>query len=316
MSDALPTILDSLRVRTTIFSRGSFRAPWSVYSDGVPGAIFHAVVDGRCTAVPLDGDAEPVVLETDDILVLSRGQRHVMTSDPELEPVPRGELTNHGGQSVHLGAVESLAYGSRDGAKCEIVCGSFQLDHGAADVLLQLLPPVMHVRPQTQVTPWVRQTLGLMIAEIESGVPGATTVISRLADVLFIHVVRAYVEAMPEAARGWLAGARDPAIARALARIHAEPDQPWTVESLGAAVGMSRSGFHARFSEVVGETPAAYLARWRMLTAADRLRQPDPPSIAALAEDVGYGSEDAFTRAFKREMGVTPARYRRDHAAA
>jgi AraC-like DNA-binding protein len=182
-------------------------------------------------------------------------------------------------------------------------------DNGATDPLLAVLPPFIHVKAKA-ARPWLRSTVEQVVAELDSGGAGSDEVATRLSDILFIQAVRAHFQENADSAEaGWLAGARDQHVGRALALLHGQPDQPWTVGSLARRVAFSRSAFADRFMELVGEPPLRYLTRLRINTAAQRLRSGDD-KLTTIAADVGYESVSAFNRAFKRHLGMTPGEYR------
>jgi transcriptional regulator GlxA family with amidase domain len=199
------------------------------------------------------------------------------------------------------------------GGLTKLVCGRVQLEDGATDPILAVLPPLIRVRATGEgARPWLRLTVERIAAELDSGDAGSDEVANRLADILFIQAVRAYFEENADTTEvGWLAAARDQRVGRALALLHGEPDQPWTVGSLARRVSVSRSAFADRFTQLVGEPPVHYLTRLRINTAAKRLRSSDDKLIA-IAADAGYESVAAFIRTFKRYVGMTPGDYR-DH---
>lgn len=296
--DAVAEILRSLRLASSVWCRAEFSAPWAVHTRGARGAIFHAVVSGR--AFGKRGD-DQVELEGGDLVLFSRGDAHVMSDRPLRKPVPIRSLVAQGEDRC----VGAIRHGG-GGAQTVIICGAFDLEHGARDLLLGLLPPVLHVRRDAGLVRWFDQTLSLMQAELDADRPGAETVVAKLADVLFVQILRASVAELPSGAGGWLAALRDPPIARALAKIHQSPAERWSVEALAEVAHLSRSAFCGRFAKLVGESPAQYLTRWRMYTAVDLLKRRGDLGNAELAAMVGYDSEDAFARAFKRHLGFTP----------
>ena len=301
--DALSSILRGLRLGSAVVSRTHVTRPWAVRSPGASTAIFHAVLRGR--AIACCGDAPPVALSRGDIVVLTHGDTHVLCDDVATPPVPVAKL-----KVRRAGAVPHLEHGG-GGEETVLVCGKFELEHAAGGALLSLLPRLLHAAGRgALVAPWVETTLRLIEDEIEHSDAGADTMLARLADVLFMQVLRQHVASSPDSARGWLAALRDAHIGQALSLIHAEPREAWSAESLAAKVGLSRTRFFERFTELVGEPPARYVARWRMSAAADLLKQ-GGLSTAEVAERVGYSSEEAFTRVFKRRLGVSPAAYRR-----
>ena len=193
--------------------------------------------------------------------------------------------------------------------------GIFRFDHAAARRLVELLPPVIQIDPwQGDGAEWIASTLRMVAREAVRPGPGGDIVITRLADVLVVQVIRTWLEA--DASRdGWLAALRDPQLGRALAAVHREPSEPWTLARMAGVAGMSRSGFAARFAQLVGEPPMAYVTDWRMQLARSLLRERDA-SVSEIARRVGYGSEASFGRAFKRAFGAPPGRLRqRDRAA-
>jgi AraC-like DNA-binding protein len=301
--DALSTILGSLRLGSTIVSRTHLTAPWAVESPPGAVAIFHAVVEGRCWA--RRADDEPVSLGTGDIVVLTRGDRHVLSSAPRLPPAPVTALR----RVRQASGVLDLEFGG-GGERTRIICGKFRIDHPGGDSLLELLPPLLHApAASASAAPWVDTTLRLLDTEIGREQPGLDAMLTRLTDVLFMQVIRSHFAAGP-GARGWFAAVQDPAIGRALALVHEEPGGPWSAAALGARVGLSRTCFFQRFAELMGEPPARYVARWRVHAATDLMRR-EKLSTAQIAERVGYASEDAFTKVFKRLLGVSPSTYRR-----
>jgi AraC-like DNA-binding protein len=197
----------------------------------------------------------------------------------------------------------------------EYLCGAFTFSGDGARPLLTALPEAIHVRGEKgRMMPWLESHLQAVACELTSGRPGAAMVIARLSEVLFVQAVRAHLADLPPDAVGWTAAAHDPHVSRALALVHREPERDWTIASLGAAVGLSRSSFAARFQAVMGQAPLAYLTTWRMHRARGMLRNP-AVSIAQVADRVGYASAAAFTAAFKRATGGTPGAWRRRVAA-
>lgn len=303
--DPLSELLASLRLSSCILSRGEFTAPWSVESRPLADAVFHAVTTGTAW-VRRRGAAKALPLATGEIVVLPRGDGHVMSSDPTLQPVSISQVPSRRG----AGDVAIVEYGG-GGALTRIICGTFRLQHVAADSLLGLLPRVMRVDRNNPHARWIDLTLGMLEQELLSTQAGADAAVTRLTDVLFVHLLRSHVSQLPPGTTGLLGALGDAQIGRALGLIRRAPAERWTVASMARAVGLSRSTFAARFVELVGEPPTQHLTRWRMQCAADRLRHSAGLSTIEVAEGVGYQSEDAFVRAFRRFMGCTPAAYRR-----
>lgn len=300
--DALDAILRTVRLETSVLSRAHFGAPWAVDSAGTADPIFHAVREGSCF-VRRRRAKRWLELREGDVVVLPGGQAHVMASDPDAPTVSldgRGPTWARAPMLEHTGG----------GARCRILCGNFRLDHAGAGWLLELLPPVLHMRasdPEAAV--FVRSTLDLIDRELESEHAGADTIVARLTDLL---VVRALREAAAQSTdvHGWLGAARDPQVGKALALIHREPEQGWTAATLATKVGMSRTRFFDRFTEVVGEPPARYVTRWRATVAAELLSS-EKLGTAEVAARVGYASDRAFHAMFRKHHGMSPSAYRR-----
>lgn len=303
--DSLSTILGSVRLASTAISCARFGAPWAVHTEGAPSGIFHAILEGSAW-ISAGGGQAPLHLVEGDVIVLPSGIAHTIGNDPQTPAVSIRDLSVQRTE----GGVGVVHHGGR-GAVTRIFCGTFRLDHDAESSLLSLLPPLMHVpgsrEPMGEPT---SATLKLLDHEVTHNAPGSGTMILRLCDVLFVQVLREHVAASPAGARGWLAALRDEHVGKALALIHENPAERWDARLLAARAGTSRSRLFARFTQLVGEPPARYVARWRILTAADLLRR-RRTSIADVAERVGYASEDAFVKAFKRHLGDSPSEYRR-----
>ena len=227
-------------------------------------------------------------------------------------PVPRPtnlfDLPRREQVSEHY---ETIRHGG-GGASTSLLCGVVRFDHPAAHQLVRLLPRMIHIEASSSPEmEWMQTTWRLMAAEARNLRPGGETVITRLADILLIQAIRSWIAQDPAAQTGWLGALQDKQIGRAIALIHREPGQAWTVASLAAEVAMSRSAFAARFTELVGEPAMHYVARWRMQVALTWLKDDNAP-LADLANRLGYQSEAAFSRAFKRFIGVSPGAARRN----
>ena len=211
--------------------------------------------------------------------------------------------------NAHVPRYERLVHGG-GGAHTRLLCGAVEFDHPGAAALTRLLPSIIHVSewPESHRA-WFDASITLMSHEAATARPGSETIMTRLADVFVVQAIRSWIVSNPDALTGWLRGLRDPRLGRALLAMHESPGDDWTVTSLARVCGMSRSGFSAAFKEVVGESPARHLAGWRMQLAHARLRDEDV-SLAELAEDLGYASQAAFSRAFKRHTGQNPSEVR------
>lgn len=306
--DALSEFLSAIRVEGSLFSRAELTAPWGVQTRGAGDGIFHAVVAG---AGQLEVEGEPVrSFRAGDLIVMPHGAAHTLRD-------VAGSPARHISQwpsDVEEDGLPCLR-GGGPGAPTSLLCGTFRFDEEGREALLPLLPPVIHVQGGGSGTAaWLDGTLRMLADELASGRPGGSVLVARLADLLFVHVVRAWLEQAPTSSAGWLAALSDPRLARAVAAMHGDAAKGWTVAELAREAGMSRSSFFQSFSAVVGEPPAAYLVRWRMTLARAQLRRTGD-GLARIAERVGYGSEAAFSRAFKRQTGQSPSAFRRSARA-
>lgn len=308
--DALDDILSHVRMRGSVFRRAELDAPFGVETSGAPAPIFHAVVGGSAY-IKVAGERKARRLAEGDVVLLPHGHGHIISDDPRRATVPISSLPHRDVEE----SVPTVFHGG-SGARTSIVCGIFKSDPDhEAHPLLPLLPPVVHVSGDGGTTSRYFETVLRMLRdELDSQRPGASTVVARLTDVLLVQILRAWVESLADGEGGWLGALRDPRIASALARIHNEPDESWTVERLAKASGMSRSSFHERFTRLVGQSPARYLLSWRMHLAADALRRGDA-RVGELAGKLGYESESAFSQAFRRVIGVRPLAYKTAAAA-
>jgi AraC-like DNA-binding protein len=271
----------------------------------MPGYLwFHVVTAGRLW---LETEAdEGDWFQLGDLALVPHGDGHALRSEPGA-PAP-GILDLE--REAVSDRYEVLRHGD-GGAPTGLICGAVRFEHPAAGNLIQILPKT--IRIEASSTPrldWMQSTLRLMASEASELRPGGEAVITRLGDILVIQAIRAWMESDPAARRGWLGALQDPQVGRAISAIHREPARDWTVASLAQEVAMSRSAFAARFTELVGEPVMSYVARWRMHVAVAALRD-EGATVAQLADRLGYRSEAAFSRAFKRVIGVSPGAIRR-----
>lgn len=316
--DALSETLRVVRLVGAIFIHGRFTAPWCYQSPHADAAaplleptaervvIFHMITEGECW-VEMDGQA-PTRLAAGDAVIFPQGDAHRMASQPGLEPASGARL-----QEVLSRRPRLLAYGG-GGATTKLICGYLACDDRLAKLLLAGLPPLVKVSVRgSNAGVWLEASLRYALAEARSPRPGGTGVLSKLAEVLFIEVLRLYMNELAEdreGRTGWLAGVNDRIVGAALRALHARPAQAWTLEELARVAGSSRSVLAERFQQLVGSSPMQYLAQWRMLLATDLLRRSQAP-LAQIAEQVGYQTDTAFSRAFRREFGEPPAAWRR-----
>lgn len=295
MSDAL----DLVRLRADLVCLSAFREPWGVAFPAGPSHL-HIVQSGVATA-RLTGHDELLRADAGDILLFPRGAGHEL-------------VDQRGSTVVALEQIEDAAYDPAtirfshggDGAESRLLCCRFNFHGAYADQLLAALPPIIHVRGAAD---WLDTSVRFLIIEAQQLRPGAAVMISRLIDLLFVQTLRAWADSRDHDL-GWLGGLSDARIGRTLAAIHAEPVRNWTAHDLAAVAGLSRSAFADRFTRIVGMTPLAYVARWRLNLAAELL-DTGSISIGDVARRVGYASDAAFNRAFKAQFGNSPAQFRK-----
>lgn len=306
--DALAEILQTMHLQSAVFCRSEFRSPWGVQIGKEYGykTKFHIVVSGQCW-LQVQGLDAPVCLSDGDFVFLPPGTTHslsdtltspVVSLEKILQPIP-----SNGFRTFHYGGAETQT-------PTIIVSGGMTFRESATNPLLAALPLLIHIKGEEgRLMPWLTTTLQSLECETASDLPGRQTVLTRLADILFVQAVRSYLAQLPQQG-GWLRALCEPGIGLALGLLHRYPEQNWTVATLAQRVSMSRSGFAARFTRLVGTPPLKYLTHWRMSKAAELL-QSDRWSIKEVAVQVGYDSDVAFTQAFKRWSGLPPGAYRR-----
>ena len=305
--DPFGEVLHFLQMSGTFYCRSELTAPWGLHLPPDPEAMwFHVVNAGNCW-LAIDGD-EPQHLGPGDFALVPHGEGHLLFSEPGV-PAPRVDQLDYDYASDRYAI---LRHGG-GGTSTSVVCGTVRMGHPAARSLAKLLPRkiVVESSPTTPETDWMYSTLRLIAAEGQALRPGGEAVITRLSDILVIQAIRSWITSDDVARTGWLAALRDPRIGRAMSIVHRDPGLSWSVTTLAREVAMSRSAFSARFTELVGEPVMQYVTRWRMQVAFDRLRNEGEIPIAELAAQLGYESEAAFSRAFKRTVGITPGAVRR-----
>jgi AraC-like DNA-binding protein len=301
-TDVLADVIGSLHLEGRVFCRMELSGPWGFRTPDDGLARFHVIERGACWMRA--GEEDPVPLSAGDLVVALNA--HQLSDGPRTRTVSMKDFLR--GFADKPGAV--LRHRGR-GLPTHMVCGSFRFSHGEGHPLLAVLPPLLHVKGQDgQALEWLDLTLRFLASEARHPRPGSETVITRLTEVIFVQAVRAWIEMQPEGRGGWLGALRDRQISRVLSLMHGEPGRIWTVPALAAKAGMSRATLARRFAVLVGEPPLTYLSRWRMRTAAMLLRS-QSLSLSEVAERVGYQSEAALGRAFRRMMGVAPGVYRR-----
>ncbi|CAB3708838.1 AraC family transcriptional regulator [Paraburkholderia rhynchosiae] len=319
--DAVSDVLRAVRLSGAVFLNGTFTAPWSLIGRtdaALCGAYlpsservvsYHLIIEGSCWAKLPNDPHSAIHLDAGELLVVPQGEAHVMGSAMDLPPTPSESLL--GGVMAEMpGEVMTLSHGG-GGAATRIVCGFLACDDTLSNPLLSSLPRLFKIDMRHNPrAAWIESSLKFAAAEAGDSRPGGTMVLARLSELLFVEAVRTCIEALPADQTGWLAGVRDRYVGRALSLLHAQSVHPWTVDELARKVGLSRSALAQRFADLLGQPPMQYLARWRMQIASHELLT-GGKSLAAIAEQIGYESEAAFSRAFRREFGMPPAGWRR-----
>ncbi len=319
--DAFSEVLSAVKLRGALFFNAEFSAPWGFASPGsewlapelVPGAehlvIYHLLIEGSAF-VQIDG-GQPVGLSEGDIVMFPHGDPHRMGNGrPSQLLDPEAVLTLIRCRSF------GLMRAGGGGETTRFVCGYMSCDQQLCRPILRGLPPLLRVNIRTgQSGRWLEDSIRRLVEEVDSRQPGSEAMLAKISEALFVETLRQYVAGLPPGQHGWLTGARDNVVGKSLAILHSRVDHPWTIAELAKEVGLSRSALVERFSRYLDEPPMAYLTRWRLQLAARRLTS-TPRSVAEIAGEVGYESEAAFNRAFKREFGIPPARFRRERRTA
>jgi AraC-like DNA-binding protein len=320
-TDVLSDVLSAIRLTGAVFYDVSARSPWVAEAPPtqrignlvMPGAQhtieYHVVTRGSCWISIVDrGDFEPVELREGDIAVMPQGDPHALSSHPGMRAEPQWSVHQRPPDDALLPFV--LRAGSDGPVETHLVCGFFSCDARPFNPLLAALPRFMRLgraagTPERRIEQFIR----LATAEAENRRPGSQSILNRLSELMFLEVVRQHMDELGGGHAGWLAGLRDPLVGRAIALLHADPARTWTLEDLASTAGASRSVLSERFTQLVGCAPIQYLTQWRMQIAARRLAE-GGLKIAAVAQEIGYDSEAAFSRAFKKFVGQSPSEWR------
>jgi AraC-like DNA-binding protein len=317
-ADALSDVLRAVKLTGAVFVTIDVSPPWSA---PVPNAStlapiimpsaqhlisYHLVTAGPCWAVPQQG--EPTRLEAGDVIVFPGGDPHVMCSDPK---VARGEALDMNKIKPGEQWPYQIVGEKRGSNRLGLICGFLGCDVRPFNPLIAALPRIMVVNDRNgDRDGWLSQFMRLAISEATDKRAGGEEMLGRLSELMFVEAIRRHLNTLPAEQTGWLAGLRDRFVGRALTLLHSKPAHPWTVEELAREVGLSRSSIAERFAHFVGQPPMHYLTHWRIQMAAELLSSSNA-SVAAIAEDVGYDSEAAFNRVFKKLVGAPPATWRR-----
>ncbi len=328
--DALSDVLRTVRLRGAVFYYVSYSDRWAakappareIASAVLPGSEhvieYHMVAKGNGWAAV--SGLNPVRLAAGDIVMFPQGDAHVMSSAPDLQPQPIEanwvfETRNEPKPmpiAFHYGVQQPGTPTPVADADTILVCGFIGCDLRPFNPLIAALPRLLHI-PAARAGEWLPRVVEQAAAESRAPGPGSDVMLARISEMMFVDAVRRYVESLPDPAEGWLAGLRDRYVGRALALLHEKPADPWTIDELGRQIGLSRSALHERFVQLIGTPPMQYLTNWRMQLASNLLRGTNA-NVASIALDVGYDSEAAFARAFKRATGTPPAAWRKADA--
>lgn len=313
--DVLSDVLRVFRVTGTALLRGEFNEPWTLdmphgsdlarmlHTSTTRVVMFHIVAKGACWVS--NDDEEPVWLETGDMIGFPHGHQHLMGAGAAGKGIRLSTLLPPppwtGLPIVRLGA---------DGQTTQMICVYLYCDELLYNPILESLPKHLVLRPHRDAAPWIDATLGIIITESLNGRPGSSGVVARLTELLFIEILRRHIAEVSGEATGWLAALGDRHVAKALQAFHGKPNYRWTVAELASQVGLSRTALVERFHRLLDVPPMSYLTLWRLQLAAQALQSTNK-AVANIAADVGYESEEAFSRAFKRHAGASPSAWRR-----
>jgi AraC-like DNA-binding protein len=319
--DAVSDVLRVVRLSGAVYLNGEFTAPWCVLGEADAALCeaflprtqrvvsFHLITEGSCWARLANDPMSAIHLTAGELLVVPQGESHIMASVLDLSPVQVGPLLATQLETAPR-QVMRLSYGG-GGTGTRLVCGFLACDDILGNPLLSALPRIFKVDMRNDPrSAWLDASLQFATAEAADLRAGSEVVLARLSELLFVEAVRRCIDGLPADKKGWLAGVRDRFVGRALSMLHAQPARDWTVDELARCAGLSRSALAQRFTDLLGQPPMQYLAHWRLQIAAQELLA-DGKSVASVAEHVGYESEAAFNRAFKREFGLPPAGWRR-----
>jgi AraC-like DNA-binding protein len=301
--DVLTDVLNTLELNGWLSSRRELVPPWRYDFAATKDSMFHVLSYGGAY-LQVEGEPEPIRVKDGDVVLFPTGHPHSLYDDPT-SPLTRLVHLDYNPQRGH-----QVVNREGEDSKLLLLCGAFHFEYPNDFPLLHRLPRLIHVPgPNGQMEQGLADIVHLIARESASKQPGAEVVLRRLTELLFIQVIRLWIDQQAKASVQWVGALGDQPISTALSLIHESPARKWTVKELAEAAALSRSAFSARFSELVGEPPLTYLTRWRMLRATRLLK--NEVRMGTIAEMLGYESEAAFRKAFKREMGMPPAQYRR-----
>ena len=319
--DVLSEVLKVIRLEGALFFNAEFSAPWSL-SSTPPEALapyisllaghvilYHLVTEGSAWAQLMNGPR--LELTAGDIVIFPHGDSHLLGNGPGHRPADTFKTFE---KNLTQG-IKLVRFGN-GGELTRFVCGFMACDPRLSSIVLNGLPKMFKVHITNEPSgQWIENSIKYSVSTPDGPDEGRGLVLTKLSEVLFVETLRRYVNTLPTDQKGWLAGARDPVISQVLSLLHKEPADPWTIANLARRVGLSRTRLAERFRHFLGQSPMAYLAQWRLKLGADILQSTEN-SVAEVAAAVGYGSEAAFNRAFKREFKCPPAQFRRKHKSA
>lgn len=321
--DVLSEVLRAVRLTGAIYFDVGPTAPWAIATPAMrdirdnvmPEAehiiAFHVMLAGTCWVETITPGGSPLVARAGDVILLPRGDPHVMGSAPGANVPPDMKLYY---RPVDRTLPFTFTNFGGGGPPARFVCGYLGCDASPFNPLLDALPRLTVLRPSGEDGRLISDLIAAALSETGHNRPGMETILAKLSELLLVQALRTHIDHLPAGSTGWLGGLRDPHVGRALQLIHGRPAHDWTLQSLAHESGLSRSALAERFTRFVNETPMRYLGRWRMQLAAHALEQPNV-SIATIAEEVGYQSEAAFNRAFKKFVGAPPGSWRRTRPA-
>ena len=322
--DVLSDVLQAVRLRSAVFFDVDTSSPWvaeapaskaiaaSIMPDAEHVIEYHVVTSGSCWASVVGANVEPVLLCAGDVVAFPQGDAHVLSSAQGMRGNADLSLFQYPAGAPQLPLLMNLDGGGAE--RTHLVCGFLGCDSRPFNPLLESLPRILHVRGGSG-DDWLKAFTRFATLEAGEKRAGSAGILSKLGELMFLELVRRYVESLPAESTGWLAGLKDAHIGRALNLLHAQPGRDWTLEALAREAGLSRSSFAERFSATVGIPPMQYLQKWRLQAAAARLSD-GGANIAAVTAEAGYESEAAFSRAYKKAVGMPPAQWRKRAATA
>lgn len=307
--DSLSDVLNNVSFRGSLYCQAELSAPWGLKLEGCSGhAGFLMVVRGSCY-MTVEGIAQPVVMGGGDVAVAAANSACLLQDNLDSPFITMCEASNYQRQQG-----KTIKFGG-GGNTTTLLMGCFELESGSNNPLVKGLPPLIYLKAEDlQTEPWLESTIRFLAAESTQEKPGSEIVLNRLTDLLFVQIIRAHMKQVKDCPRstGWLKALADAEIGKALTLIHEKPEKPWTVASLAEEVGLSRTSFAVKFANLAGIPPLEYVTSWRMQKAKQLLKQ-NQSSIAEIGSAMGYSSEAAFAKAFKREIGTSPGQFRKQH---